>query len=118
MEARTSHMKRRIVILITYYLAVARRAFLTAAVLMVLVAGVSVITTTATGQGVNDRYYRLEEGVAGNCASGAGSIVDSNFGSPDGTPDGCPIYSTDVPVAVIPLTGQPNTLSLAFKGAQ
>ena len=61
---------------------------------------------------------RFEEGVAGDCASGAGSIVDSYFGSPDGTPDGCPVYSTDVPFAVIPLTGQPDTLSLSFNGAQ
>ena len=87
-----------------------------AAVAVVILA--IVITTSASGQGVNDRYYRLEEGVAGNCASGAGSIVDSYFGSPDGTPDGCPVYSTDVPLAVIPLTGQPNTLSLSFSGAQ
>ena len=41
-----------------------------------------------------------------------------HFGSPDGTPDGCPVYSTDVPFAVIPLTGQPDTLSLSFNGAQ
>jgi hypothetical protein len=90
--------------------------FIYAAVAVVILA--IVITTSASGQGVNDRYYRLEEGVAGNCASGAGSIVDSYFGSPDGTPDGCPVYSTDVPFAVIPLTGQPDTLSLAFNGAQ
>ncbi len=44
--------------------------------------------------------------------------MDSYFGSPDGTPDGCPVYSTDVPFAVIPLTGQPDTLSLSFNGAQ
>ena len=87
-----------------------------AAVAVVILA--IVITTSASGQGVNDRYYRFEEGVAGNCASGAGSIVDSYFGAPDGTPDGCPVYSTDVPLAVIPLTGQPNTLSLSFSGAQ
>jgi hypothetical protein len=90
--------------------------FIYAAVAVVILA--IVIATNASGQGVNDRYYRFEEGVAGDCASGAGSIVDSYFGSPDGTPDGCPIYSTDVPVAVIPLTGQPNTLSLSFSGAQ
>ena len=100
------------------YLPSARRAFFTAAASILLVASVNVITTSATAQGVNDRYYRFEEGVAGNCASGAGSIVDSYFGSPDGTPDGCPVYSTDVPVAVIPLTGQPDTLSLSFNGAQ
>ena len=111
-------MEARIVILIAYYLAAARRAFFNVVASILLVAGVNVITTSATGQGVNDRYYRFEEGVAGNCASGAGSIVDSYFGSPDGTPDGCPVYSTDVPVAVIPLTGQPNTLSLSFNGAQ
>jgi hypothetical protein len=90
--------------------------FIYPAVAVVIIA--IVITTSASGQGVNDRYYRLEEGVAGDCASGAGSIVDSYFGSPDGTPDGCPVYSTDVPLAVIPLTGQPNTLSLSFSGAQ
>lgn len=111
-------METRIVIPITRYLAAARRAFFTVAASIMLVAGVNVITISATAQGVNDRYYRLEEGVAGNCASGAGSIVDSYFGSPDGTPDGCPVYSTDVPVAVIPLTGQPDTLSLSFNGAQ
>ncbi|HEY4273470.1 MAG TPA: LamG-like jellyroll fold domain-containing protein [Candidatus Udaeobacter sp.] len=111
-------METRIVILTAYYMAAARRALFTAAASIVLVAGVNVITTSATAQGVNDRYYRFEEGVAGDCASGAGSIVDSYFGSPDGTPDGCPVYSTDVPLTVIPLTGQPNTLSLAFNGAQ
>ena len=111
-------METRIVIPITRYLAAARRAFFTATASILLVAGVNVITTIATAQGVNDRYYRFEEGIAGNCASGAGSIVDSYFGSPDGTPDGCPIYSTDVPFAVIPLTGQPDTLSLSFNGAQ
>jgi hypothetical protein len=111
-------MKTRIVALIAHHLAAARRAFFTAAASVLCVAGVNVITPNAIAQGVNDRYYRLEEGIAGNCASGAGSIVDSYFDSHDGTPDGCPIYSTDVPVAVIPLTGQPNTLSLSFKGAQ
>ncbi len=111
-------METRMIFLITYYLAAVRRAFFNAAASIVLVAGANVITTSATAQGVNDRYYRFEEGVAGNCASGAGSIVDSYFGSPDGTPDGCPIYSTDVPFAVIPLTGQPDTLSLSFNGAQ
>ena len=111
-------METRIVILTAYYLAAARRALFTAAASIVLVAGVNVITTNATAQGVNDRYYRFEEGVAGDCASGAGSIVDSYFGSPDGTPDGCPLYSTDVPFAVIPLTGQPDTLSMSFNGAQ
>jgi Concanavalin A-like lectin/glucanases superfamily len=111
-------METRIVILITYYVAAARRAFYNVVASIVLMAGVNVITTSATGQGVNDRYYRFEEGVAGNCASGAGSIVDSYFGSPDGTPDGCPVYSADVPFAVIPLTGQPDTLSLSFSGAQ
>jgi len=111
-------MKTRIVSLIAYYLAAARRGFFTAAAPVVLVAGMNVITTSAIAQGPNDRYYRFEEGVAGDCASGAGSIVDSYFGSPDGTPDGCPIYSIDVPAAVIPLTGQPNTLSLSFSGAQ
>ena len=111
-------METRIVILTAYYLATARRALFTAAASIVLMAGVNVITTSATAQGVNDRYYRFEEGVAGDCASGAGSIVDSYFGSPDGTPDGCPVYSTDVPLAVIPLTGQPDTLSLSFNGAQ
>ena len=109
-------METRIAILAAYYLAATRRAFFTAAASIVVVAGVNVITTSATAQGVNDRYYRFEEGVAGNCASGAGSIVDSYFGSPDGTPDGCPVYSTDVPFAVIPLTGQPDTLSLSFNG--
>ncbi len=57
--------------------AAARRAFSTAAASILFVAGVNVITTSASAQGVNDRYYRFEEGVAGNCASGAGSIVDS-----------------------------------------
>jgi len=66
----------------------------------------------------NDRYYRFEEGVAGQPASGAGSIVDSVHNSPDGTPSGDPIYSADVPMAVVPLTGQANTLSLSFNGAQ
>jgi hypothetical protein len=66
----------------------------------------------------NDRYYRFEEGVAGQPATGAGSIVDSIEGSPDGTPSGGPIYSSDVPMAVVPLTGQPNTLSLSFNGGQ
>jgi hypothetical protein len=111
-------METRIVILITHYLAAPRRAFFNVGALILLIAGVNVITTNANAQGVNDRYYRFEEGVAGNCASGAGSIVDSYFGSPDGTPDGCPVYSTDVPFAVIPLTGQPDTLSLSFSGAQ
>ena len=95
-----------------------RRVFFTAAASIALVAGVNFISPSAIGQGVNDRYYRLEEGVAGDCAEGEGSIVDSIFGSPDGTPDGCPVYSSDVPLPVIPLTGQPNTLSLAFNGAQ
>ena len=49
-------------------------------------------------------------------ASGVSWIL--YFGSPDGTPDGCPVYSADVPFAVIPLTGQPDTLSLSFSGAQ
>jgi hypothetical protein len=111
-------METRIFILIAYYLTAVRRAFFNVVALILLVAGVNAITTSASGQGVNDRYYRFEEGVAGNCASGAGSIVDSYFGSPDGTPDGCPVYSTDVPFAVIPLTGQPDTLSLSFSGAQ
>ena len=104
---------------LTWCLAAARRrGFFIVAALIVLVAGANLITTNATAQGVNDRYYRFEEGIAGGCASGAGSIVDSYFGSPDGTPDGCPTYSTDVPFAVIPLTGQPDTLSLSFNGAQ
>ncbi len=46
--------------------------FVYAAVAVVILA--IVITTSASGQGVNDRYYRFEEGVAGNCASGAGSM--------------------------------------------
>ena len=70
-------METRIVILITYYFATARRAFFNVVASIVLVAGVNVITTSAIAQGVNDRSYRFEEGVAGNCASGAGSIVDS-----------------------------------------
>src|SRR6059058_5538048 len=112
------NMEPRILILMMYCLAAARRTFATAAGSILLLVGVNVITTSATAQGVNDRYYRFEEGVAGNCASGAGSIVDSYFGSPDGTPDGCPVYSTDVPLAVIPLTGEPDTLSLSLNGAQ
>src|SRR5258705_3902589 len=89
--------------------------FIYAAVAVVILA--IVITTSASGQGVNDRYYRLEEGVAGNCASGAGSIVDSYFGSPDGTPDGCPVYSTDVPLAAVPTTGAPKKFFLKFQRA-
>ena len=83
----------------------------------VSLAGSPTLTPTPT-PGVNDRYYRLEEGVAGDCATGDGSIVDSIWGSADGTPSGCPVYSSDVPVPVIPLTGEPNTLSLAFTGSQ
>ena len=54
-------MEKRIVILITPYLAAARRAFFNVVALMLLVAGVNAITTSASGQDVNDRYYRFEE---------------------------------------------------------
>jgi hypothetical protein len=111
-------MKPRILILITSYLAAARRVCLTTAASIMVVAGANVISTSATAQGVNDRYYRFAEGVAGNAATGVGSIVDSIWGSADGTPSGGPVYSSDVPMAVIPLTGETNTLSLAFNGSQ
>ena len=54
----------------------------------------------ALAQGVNDRYYRFEEGAVGSVASGTGSIVDSIWNAPDGTPSGGPIYSGDVPLPV------------------
>jgi len=58
---------------------------------------------------VNDRYYRFEEGRSRGRigASGAGSIVDSYFGSPDGTPERLSgLQQTTCHLAVIPLTGQ------------
>ncbi|MBI3449723.1 MAG: thrombospondin type 3 repeat-containing protein, partial [Acidobacteria bacterium] len=82
------------------------------------IAGITASAGSPPGPGVNDRYYRFEEGIAGQAATGAGSIVDSIWNSHDGTPGGGPVYSSDVPMAVIPLTGQPNTLSLSFNGAQ
>jgi len=76
------------------------------------------IAPMASAQDLNDRYYRFEEGVAGQGANGTGSIVDSIWNSPDGTPNGEPLYSADVPLPVIPQTGEPNALSLSFGGAQ
>lgn len=111
-------MKTRILILITHYLPTLRRCLFNTALLFVLVAGTNAISDSVAAQGANDRYYRFEEGVAGNAATGIGSIVDSIWGSADGTPSGGPIYSSDVAMPVIPLTGEPNTLSLAFNGSQ
>lgn len=61
-------------------------------------------------------YWDFEEGSSGSTPSGAGVITDT-VGTSNGTPAGTFAYSSSVPVSTIPLTGAPNTLSLAFDGA-
>jgi len=56
--------------------------------------------------------YRFEEGPAGSVAT---TVLDTSVpGGNDGMVFGAPIYSSDVPVNPLPLTGQANQLSLAF----
>ncbi|MCI0337980.1 MAG: LamG domain-containing protein [Acidobacteria bacterium] len=63
----------------------------------------------ASAQGSTVAYWRFEEGAPNQVASGP---VHDSAGTNDGSPFGIPMYSADVPVAVIPQTGAPNTLSL------
>lgn len=72
---------------------------------------------------LQDAYWRFEEGVAGQIVpAGENTVLDSiNFndmqrwpGDPVPTDATAPMYTTDVPAPVIPLTGQPNLLALDF----
>lgn len=58
-------------------------------------------------------YWRFEEGVAGNTASGTDSILDSSGNGNHGTPAGGPTYSATIP-GNFPGT---NSLSLNFDGS-
>jgi hypothetical protein len=61
-------------------------------------------------------YYRFEEGTNGYTPSGVGTILDSSGNGLNGTPFGGLIYSSNVPINPIPLTGATNLLSLNFDG--
>ncbi len=71
----------------------------------------------ASAQAATVNYWRFEEGAPNAVASGMGSVLDS-VGTDHGTPSGIPTYRTDVPFAVVPQTGAPNTLSLELVGFQ
>ncbi len=75
-----------------------------------------ILGLAASAQAGTVRYWRFEEGAPETVASGP--LLDSSPSpSPDhGTPFGVPMYRADVPVAVIPQTGAPNTLSLELVG--
>ena len=59
-------------------------------------------------------YWRFEEGAAGGTATGSNSILDSSALGNHGTPYGYPVYRNNVPVSLIPNTGESNALSLEF----
>ncbi|MEZ5013426.1 MAG: LamG-like jellyroll fold domain-containing protein [Chitinophagales bacterium] len=56
-------------------------------------------------------YYRFEEGIAGTSA--IDPILDNSPLGNDGTPSGGPVYSSAVPVDIIPGTGASNELCLS-----
>ena len=61
-------------------------------------------------------YWRFEEGSSNMAATGANTILDSSGNNLNGTPIGGPVYRSSVAENPIPLTGQPNRLSLDFNG--
>jgi Concanavalin A-like lectin/glucanases superfamily len=62
-------------------------------------------------------YYRFEEGSKGSTATGTNTILDSSGNGLNGTPYGSVVYTSNVPVSIIPQTGATNTLSLSFDGS-
>jgi hypothetical protein len=62
-------------------------------------------------------YYRFEEGVSGQSASGTNTIRDSSGNALNGTPFGGVVYSPYVPEDPVPLTGASNSHSLVFDGS-
>jgi hypothetical protein len=59
-------------------------------------------------------HWRFEEGVAGN--SPVSSILDSSGNGLHGTPLGTLTYSGNTPNAILPQSGDPNTLAMNFNG--
>ena len=72
------------------------------------------ILLTQAARPMTNGYWRFEEGVADEIAFGDNSIIDQSENGSHGTPHGSPTYSNDVPSSYIPLTCQPNYLSLEF----
>jgi hypothetical protein len=72
--------------------------------------GVAAVSFTAAAEPAN--YYRFEDGSPGAPLT---TMIDSGKAMHNGTLlAGAPTYSSDVPVTIIPKTGQPNTLSLSL----
>lgn len=63
-------------------------------------------------------YYRFEEGIAGQAATGTGSILDSSGNGLNGTPitytSGFPNYNSNIPLNNIQNLNLPNKLSLGL----
>jgi hypothetical protein len=62
-------------------------------------------------------YWRFEEGRPNVAASGINTILDSSGDDLDGTPFGGPVYRSSTADNPVPLTGDPNSLSLDFNGS-
>jgi hypothetical protein len=69
-----------------------------------------VLGLAAQSQAATVGYWRFEEGTANTVATGL--VLDSSGAGNHGTPFGAPTYRSDVPVAVVPQTGEANHLSL------
>ncbi|MBW8781318.1 MAG: LamG domain-containing protein [Verrucomicrobia bacterium] len=59
-------------------------------------------------------YFRFENGVPGRSANGLGTIIDTGGGGHNLNGYKGPVYSTDVPVAVVPGIGETNVGSVHF----
>jgi len=81
-----------------------------------LIAGAAAAALVKPAGAATVGYWRFEEGVAGQAASGTGTIIDSSGNGNNGTAFNDPIYSSSVPVSVIPNTGATDTLSMDFTG--
>lgn len=80
---------------------------------LLLTTALSVISATATTVG----YWRFDEGIDGNAAQGAATVLDSSGLGNHATPQNSPLYTAAVPAAVVRQSGATNTLALRFDGA-
>lgn len=93
--------------------------------LLIALVGCLCLTLAAPALAATDplenAYWRLEEGVAGNpVAQGENTVLDSiNLNDMmTVSPSSAPVYTSDVPVGVIPQTGATNNLAMRFSPNQ